>query len=121
HAAEDAGVVDEGVHAAVAGPHSGDHGLHLRLVGDVAGEAEGPPPALDDPLRALARVVLGHVHAGNGGAFVGEALGDAPTDIGTRARDDGDLAGELAHSRLSAATGRRGGDLSAPTAAPRRT
>ena len=69
-AAEDAGVVHQHVHGTVGRARLHDHRLHLALVGDVAHEAEGLPAAPPDRLRALLRVVGGHVHADDARSLV---------------------------------------------------
>ena len=94
-AAEDAGVVHQHVHGTVGRARLHDHRLHLALVGDVAHEAEGLPAAPPDRLRALLRVVGGHVHADDARALLGEPLGDAAADVGAGAGHDRDLVGEL--------------------------
>jgi hypothetical protein len=96
---ENPGVVHEHVDATVRLARPRHHRLDLRLVSDVADDAQrvATPPL--DGLRALHRIVRIDVHAHDARALVGQSLGDPPADVRTRPRHDHDLAGKAAHSR----------------------
>ena len=79
---ENPGVVHEHVDAAVCLARPRHHRLDLRLVGDVADDAERIPAAPHDRLRALQRVVGIDVHAHDARALVGQPLGDPPPMFG---------------------------------------
>jgi hypothetical protein len=96
---EDAGVVHEHVDAAVRFARPRHHRLDLRLVGDVADDAQRVTAAPHDRLRALHCIVRIDVHAHDARALVGQSLGDSATDVRTRPRHDHDFAGQAAHSR----------------------
>ena len=94
-AAEDPGVVDEDVDAAEALAGAPDHRRHLRFVGDVTRDAECLAAAALDRLGALLRVLRNLIDADDRGAFVGQPLGDAASDVGAGPGDDRDLPREL--------------------------
>jgi hypothetical protein len=75
--------------------HARDQRLDLRLIGDVAGDAERASAAAGDPGGALPRVLRVDVDADDGGPLVGEPARDAGADVRARAGDNRDLAVEL--------------------------
>ncbi len=81
--------------AAVGVADLSDHRLDLRLVGDVADDAERSAATGPDPVGALLGVVWYEIHADDSGALVGQAPGDTAADVRAGAGDDGDLSREL--------------------------
>jgi hypothetical protein len=90
--------------------HTGDQRLHLRFVGDVAGDTERAPAAAGDPGGALPRVLRVDVDADDSGALVGEAARDAGADVRARAGDNRDLAFELDGGRSAIQVDQERGD-----------
>jgi len=94
-AAEDAGIADADVEAAVAVNGLGDQAAHRRPVANIAGEETGPVERRRRGL-ALFAIDVGQDHLG---ALGGEGGGNACADPLRRPGDDGNLVFQT-HFRL---------------------
>ena len=91
----DAGIVERHVEPAVLCDRAVDHRGHLRLVGDIAGDADRGAALEDDPLGLLRGEIAVYVGQHDGGAALGEhARRRQPHAFGS-AGDQGHLAFEI--------------------------
>ena len=100
---DDAGVVDQRVDAAEGLVGAGDRGLHLAVLGDVAGHRLGLGAAPAQPRGELGDALGRAGEEQHRRALGGQRLGGGRADAAARPGDDHGLAGELTHARSSPA------------------
>jgi hypothetical protein len=91
----DAGIVKGHIESAVLGNCTVDRGRYLRLVGDVARDADRGAAFPDDPFGFLRREVAVEIGEDDECAAFGECTGGCQPHAHRRARDKSDLALEV--------------------------